>query len=464
MNMFLSLVSTLTKPELNRITEEIHCTGTEEKLLQAVLNVTDSSKTISKKELITSLELTSSHFDKLCSILFEKCLTLFAGENYQKKAFFLNGKYLHEIRLHYLLLYEKKHINEMSNTEKKEFYEFAYNVNLYGNTWQGDNPKVIEFAEKYYSILPTDDDKLYINALTLKARIDFFRRANLSEQEKSELAQEVESLIKQCENKNTIKLQFEAFVTGLLFYSRISGDSNKGKHYAGKAYALCVHNPDILPDPQILLVLMEIAALYYLEGENESAYQVFHRIYNNYYDLAKKLYRSVEQFTQVCLLMDKYDEAWELIQEYWLHSCSVYHEALTVPACIMVAKYYLLTEQYKQAFSLIEMAEIHVDKNRFFHTDVQIRNLKVLFFALTRDSETALMLCQRNIKYLHSKAESKERAMFTAFFRILQSYIQNPHKNLTSRQHKELEFFKKGTAGVYGIFLDKVRTLYQSQQ
>lgn len=464
MNMFLTLVSTLTHSEKERIRGEVHKTETEEKLLDAILNVTDKTQHHLKEQLCKQLGFTSTHFDKICSILFEKCLTLFAGNDYQKKSFFLNGKYLHDIRLHFLLSYEKKNIRTMRLDEKKSFYAFAYKINLYGNTWQGENRKVKEFAQKYYKVSSNKNDYLYIDAITLTARIDFFRRANLSDTDKSVLCGLVNALVENCNNTNDILLQFEAYSAALIYYSRIAGDSGEGKKYAGQAYGLCMQNPDLLADSQMLVVLMEIAGLYYIEGENDAAYQVFHRIFEKYYDLAKKQYRSIEQFTQTCLLLKKYDEANYLIKEYWLHYCDTFHEALTVPACIMVAKYYLLTGTYSKAFSLIEKAEQHVDKNRFFHTDAQIRNLKTLFFALSGDTDTALMLCQRNIKYLHSKAESKEKTMFTAFFRILQSIINNPYKPLTKRQNTEMEFFRKGTAGVYGELLDTVQAQYRHKK
>ncbi len=460
MNMFLTLVSTLTHSEKERIRGEVHKTETEEKLLDAVLNVTDRTQQHLKEQLCKQLGFSSSHFDKICSVLFEKCLTLFAGNDYQRKAFFLNGKYLHDIRLHFLLSYEKKNIRTMNLDEKKAFYAFAYRINLYGNTWQGENNKVKEFAQKYQKVIPSKSDYLYIESLTLKARIDFFRRANLSNNDKSELHELVHNLVDKCNATNDILLQFEAYSTALIYYTRIEGNSSEGKKYAGQAFGLCEQYPDILADTEMLVVLMEIAALYYIEGENDAAYQVFHRIFEKHYALAKKQYRSIEQYTQVCFLLRKYDEAFMLIQEYWLHYCDTFHEALTVPACIMVAKYYLLTGTYSKAFPLIEKAEQHVDKNRFFHTDAQIRNLKTLFFALSGDTDTTLMLCQRNIKYLHSKAESKEKTMFTAFFRILQSIINNPYKPLTKRQSTEMEFFRKGTAGVYGELLDTVQSQY----
>lgn len=461
--MFLTLVSTLTHAEIERIRGEVHTTETEEKLLRAVFNIPDKAQQLLKEQLCAELFFTSSHFDKVCSVLFEKCLTFFAGNDYKKKAFFLNGKYLHEIRLHFLLAYEKKHLKKMDMNEKKAFYAFAYTVNLYGNTWQGENPKVLEFAQKYCTIQPSENDIIYIEALTLKAKIDFFRRANLSDAEKAELCLSVNDLVEKCKDNTNIEVRFEAYTAALIYYCRIAGDSSEGKKYASQAHALCIQYPDILADTQMLVVLMEIAALYYIEGENEAAYQVFVRIFDKYYSLAKKQYRSIEQYTQVCLLLKNYKEAELLIKEYWLHYCSVYHEALTVPASIMVAKFYLLKGSYTEAFAHIEKAEQHVDKNRFFHTDAQIRNLKTLYFALKGDTDTALMLCQRNIKYLHSKAESKEKNMFTAFFRILQSFLNNPHKPLTKRQNEEMLFFRKGTAGVYGILLDTVLVMYKTR-
>ncbi len=65
-------------------------------------------KGINESLLHTKLRLTKSHFDKINSMLLDKALTYFAGNELKEKLEFLTGKQLTDLVLHELKLTEKK--------------------------------------------------------------------------------------------------------------------------------------------------------------------------------------------------------------------------------------------------------------------------------------------------------------------------------------------------------------------
>lgn len=124
MSYLLDFVKSFDETELKQF-RNLDLVGKEESVRNEYANHA-RDKDVDESRLHTKLRLSKSHFDKINSVLLDKALTYFAGNDLKEKLDFLTDKQLSDLVLHELKHTEKRLKKQKDKKVLKEFYAIAF--------------------------------------------------------------------------------------------------------------------------------------------------------------------------------------------------------------------------------------------------------------------------------------------------------------------------------------------------
>ncbi len=454
MNLLFDFLKNLLEPELRKL-QQLEMKGVSLEVWDLIQQQV-AKGLFSREQVESKLGISSSHLDKITSLLLEKCYHHLFPENSLGLLSFLSLRaafskhYYHELNRQ--LKYAEAHF------AKKQLAEF-YNANInfiYFNMpiIYKDETVLKKMALKYLSVEKSKSAKLLIECKLLYVHIDKLFAAAQVQNYFHALKKKIATLGRLPKDANE-ELTFCYYWLKIYFSNAMEDFANtipiaEDAVHALKKFKSEQNKINIL---RIELKLSEL--LYYLSRFDES-FQKFERWMK--VPLADKIpdrgYYATKHF-QVCLITNHLTEAELILKERNTLPFLQLRQVLLPRDIISFAKFHLFKGNYGEAFDFIQLGFEKNPKGKYFQYEVELRNLQTAYFFLSNQKSILEKMCNRHLKYLHSHGYPLAESDFPFFYVLTKAFLKKG-KNLSEKEIKMLERYQSGSYAVYGKLLLKM--------
>lgn len=456
----------LLSPEQRAALLELPLSEREHQVLAALIQagVDDS---ISKAELLAGLGISSSHFDKLCSVLLDKVYAAIVPEGGTALLYDLNRRSLFGHFCHQMKKQEKALIAEHTQpAELAEFYSICFSL-LHRITRKDYDEKLMrDIGEKYLAAKAntTPGDRLFVESGIMNALIQDTAARGAQNRLGDDIEQRLNALKpadeELAERDNVLGL-FQYYRVWVLFYTLIDSRPDIRLSYLRLSAGLCERHPDVLPEEDRALTFCRIAEAHYNDSDFAGAGEQYRQIFDVYHNVTSRDYYHTTKYIQVLIILGQYSDAARLIDERFGVFMENREPALSTMASLSYAKLYLCSGRIAQAKHFIDLGFELIAKNVYIQYEIELRLLETAYFYLSGDEEFAETLAGKHTKYLQSKGFVLKNSRFYPWFPLLvQSFLAEKTgvKRLSKKLEAKLREFHTGPAKIYGLLLEAMRS------
>ncbi len=437
---------------------ELELTQTQRAFLEAALRHLDSVGF--KTDLMTILDMSSSHFDKTASLLLQQCYTLFAQDNDSALYVFLNRKNLDALTHHELNKREKQLVTLGDSSRLQAFYLSAFMM-FRATNFDRYNPHITEaYAKKYLQTAETKNpcEHARIRLLHLFVLLHYLRAVKplqFDPQSFHEQLAECELLLHdECPDS----VRFELCKTRATLL-RFEGRLDEGIQQLDLAMENYDRQPQQFRVFDRVSLLCQKAEMLRDRNRFQECYELYTSLFREHEDLLFSMFHHINRYAESALLQERYTEALSILDRYLKKFVGSDHVSVSTNACLSYAKAHLFLGHWKEVHHYIALGQHSSDKTLFLHADIEFRNLQTACFYLQGDFDTCEMVANRNIKFLQQKTRSAEMMLFTSFYRMTLGFINYRlhHKAPGPKLASYFDAFQSGVYGVYGKILQRMR-------
>lgn len=424
-------------------------TNTEKKLINFYRERNTSLDDVSLAE---SLSIKESTLKKIQSKLINEVLSFFSlSDNLMDKLDFLSKNNSHRLLMHIA----KK---EMKLLEKSKNYkllsELCFNTPFKMLNGLLDSfclEDIFLFRDKFIALNPTKQyeiTKLNIVVLILEGYqfnpkkddiVDYKKRIDLINTEKN--------------------LVLEFWKNKLLGdYFNITCEYDKYLDCIKKNYLLTQGNLSKFSKENI--VSSELIYSFYLVEHNkfQEAYDLLQKVFERKTYEIKKGMRYVDLFSQLCIVLGKYEEARKtILDNYPINNAKpgkfaeIYFGSTTILAIIDI-----LENKMEDAFEKISVAKIGLKKQYFIYLDSLLRLVEQAYFYKTKNYSLADSFYQKNMKFYQYHDLEDLIAMKNGHKVIHYYYKMNFNKRNSTKCQQYIKDLNQGELAFVGHFLEKL--------
>ncbi|MBP7388991.1 MAG: hypothetical protein KA841_01230 [Chitinophagales bacterium] len=167
----------------------------------------------------------------------------------------------------------------------------------------------------------------------------------------------------------------------------------------------------------------------------------------------------ITKYLQICLITGHLDEAREVVQKRILQNGKLDRNALLPRDIISVAKYFLFEGNYALAHEFILLGFEKNPKGKYFQYEVELRNLQTACFYLEGQQDVALSMCRKHVRFLTAHGYGVDTSNFPFYYLLIKSFAksQKLNKSLSPQDLQMLDRYQKGSYAIYGKLLLKMR-------
>ncbi len=438
----------------------------ERQVLIALLQIS-ADDSISKSDLLANLGISSSHFDKISSVLLDKVYAAIVPEGGTVLLYDLNRRNLFGHFCHQMKKQEKVLMADAVLPERlAEFYSTCFSMLQRITRKDYDAELLREIGEKYLASKPgaTPGDRLFTEAGILCSSIQDTAARGAQNRLGDEIEQQLRALeptaasIEEQNNVSALYLYYRAWVS---FYTLIDSRPDIRLEYLRRAAGLCERYPDILPEEEQALTFGRIAEAHYNNSDFAMAAELYESVFTSYPNTAAREYYHTTKYIQVLIILKRYAEAKNLLDERFSVFVENREPAMCTMASLSYAKLHLCSGHLDLAKYFIDLGFELIAKNVYIQYEIEFRLLETAYFYLVGDEEFADTLAGKHIKYLQSKGFVLKNSRFYPWFPLLvQAFIAEKAgvKKLSKKLEAKLREFHTGPACIYGILLEMIRS------
>lgn len=412
----------------------------------------------SKKEALRDLNMTSTHFDKINTILLRKCYKLIAV-NENELLFHLNQKILikhllHEIKLKERLL--KKNQKVIPYKTRKIYFDLIAGVPA---RFYNEKKTILYGNSLIESSTNTEDITLYVKCRILYARLNIIRHGKPSQEGYQKITNEI-FYLESLKNYSSLSPETQLWIYKSIsfYYIRISNNREKHIMFLNKIKFLYEQNY-LLPSKEKAVNDCNIASHYYDCNELIQAQNHYIAAFKKYSDLLTSEVRHIARFIEISVILNDFTLA-ETVYRKWLRIfLKTEHEAFGVLASITYAKFLIFTNKFKEALRIIQHGKILNSRFVYYKYDIELRMLENIIFALRKDYHFAQDLAHKNLKHISSQSISVKKFIHAHFFKLIIYFINNLIEEVPIPANA-INYYKKYQQGeliIYGQLLKRLK-------
>ncbi len=457
MSLLASFISFLNSEEKNRLSG-MPITGKEKILLHTLLVHQGSS---GKQDLMEELQLSSSHFDKISTLLLKKAYRHFGGEDELEQLNFLSRKFMFHHLFHELRQLRGRVANTGYDDEKRERYLralFDFSINVPAKYYEEDF--VSRMADDYLKNVKKDKPA---RELEVKAKMLFARLNLLSQQAPDSVAiRRIEQEIRKTElnYKNVRDPHAKAVLYHVRanFYRMMKPDYRMRKKFLRKIVQL-YGGYDKMPEFEKAIADCHEAEVLFERGEYEAAYYAYSTTMPGKIQLLRNQFHHFARWIQLAIILGNYDAAENLLNTLFKMYVDNHHETNGVLGALLYAELYLAKGEFDPAFRYISMAKSLNSIQVYFTYEIRLRLLETIYFAFTSDFEFVRRLSLRNIRYIQLQKLSLKQFKYAHFFYLLKDFSslrRNYPNHLSPKINSYIKEFNIGYDKILGNLLHKL--------
>ncbi|HWB64260.1 MAG TPA: hypothetical protein VG603_12165, partial [Chitinophagales bacterium] len=416
------------------------------------------------------LGISAAHFDKITSELLPKYYHhLFEGDG--KKTLYFLSSYVPYMKHYYAEMKRQiKYANAHFNfEEKKEFYEACLNYYQHFVPIAYREEKAFkDIAENYVAIFTGNqrvETKLRMDTKTILFAIqNEFAKAKIKKQE-DDFRKKIDALGKLPDFAGP-ELVFDYYWLKIYLYYAVEKFE--------VSLAVCSEAEIALRkfktpanDLNIMRVkLRQSEQLYFLSRFDES-YKHFNSVFTspNNQQIPDRGYY-VTKYIQISLITGHIENAAKILEETRAKYGPVLTDMVNPRDTFSLIKYFMFSEEYDEAFKLIQVGMEKNPKNQYFQYEIELRNLQTAYFFLTGQYEFALDVCNKHIKFLRMHGYGLKTSDYAYFYILTKAIFREGSggAKLNQRELDKLERFQRGSYAIYGRLLLKMRSRMQKHR
>lgn len=454
MNLLFDFLKNLAEPELRKL-RKLEMKGVSLDVWR-LIQLQAAKGSFDRLQIQSKLRISSSHLDKITSLLLEKCYQyLFPKDNLELLSFLssraaLSKHYYHELNRQ--LKFVETHY---AKQQRIEFYNSNINFIYFNMPIILKDEKVLKkLALIYLSVQKGKNAKLLIACKLLYVHIDKLFAAAQVQNHFPDLQKKVAALGRLPTDADE-ELTFCYYWLKIYFSNAMEDFANTIPIAEDAVRALRKFKSE-QNKINILRIELKLSELLYYLSRFEDSFQKFeqwmtspmaNRIPDRGYYATKHL--------QVSLITNHFIEAERILKERNTLPLNQLRQVLLPRDIISFAKFHLFKGNYEEAFDFIQLGFEKNPKGKYFQYEVELRNLQTAYFFLTNQKSILDKMCARHLKYLHSHGYPLAESDFPFFYVLTKAMLKKGTK-LSEKEMKMLERYQLGSYAVYGKLLLKM--------
>lgn len=458
MGLLDSFVSFLNEEEKQRFAT-MPLVG-KEKLLRDIL-VKRSGEPMAKAELMHQLHLSSSHYDKISTLVLKKAYSYLAGDNILEQLNFHSKKFMfrhlfHEIRQ----LRTKMKTSRWSNEELEKYYRAFFDLSINVPAKYFEEHFVMENASAYLKYVTKDRPtrELEVKAKLLFARLNVLTQGAPDPVSIAKMEREIIDTENRYASVKVPRVKAILYHTWMNFYRMVQPDWEKRTHYLNRIMELYRGEQEVPVFERAVAALHEAEMLYERNQYND-AYVAYTQAFAHFMPLLRNQFHHFARWIELALITEKYDDAKHLLDSLFKVYVLNHHESNGVLGSLLYATLCLLTDNFEHAFYYLSKAKALNSIQVYFNYEMRLRILETLYFAFTKDYEFVARLSQRNMRYIQLQNLSLKKYKYAHFFyliRDLRKLAADYPDRLPVKLKGYLTEFNEGYDTLFGIMLYKL--------
>ena len=428
----------------------------------ALLNEQATIGDFDKKSIIDKTGVSTSHLDKITSELLTKCYQILFGNDAVALLEFLSSQ-VPLIKLFYSEMYRQLNLfsKVADNGKQIELIQQCFRMINNNMPMAYRDPKAIDkLSSQYISLFKGKQKKqaeFYVGCKQLLQRIEVLFAASTIKEKADEIENEFVTLglPKPDYDSNTV---FEYYWIKSFFY-HAKEQFNTGFEIACEGLtALSKYDEEDNRVNSLRMELKKNEFRYYL-SQFDAAYENYHRLIKSpIMDLVSDRPYHLNKYLQLCLITDHLEDAGIIVQQRLDRMGGRVDQLIIIRDVISYIKYYLLSGNYDQAFSLLKIGFEKNPKGKYFQYEVELRNLQTAYFYLSSQLDVAMDMCRTHIKFLRNHGYTSSNSDYPHFYVIINALIEKGTKEpLSVRHQKMFDRYQLGSFAIYGRLLQKIR-------
>lgn len=462
MPIVYQLLKTLNQDEMEQIIS-LPFQERERDVLQVMLQM--KNKIFPSSTVCTRLGITSSHLDKINSILFKKVIEKLVGSNLYDQIKYLdhkNGLWKASLRL--LKHHEQKFIKSSKEKPVKfEFYKFYFEWLLFNTGAQnveGDIKRSYDEVLNNCPIATFDETQLRLKIAIFRKEINISTtKADFTDPVKHEaLFSKLNLLITEAQSINSAICIYKAMLCGI-FLNNLIKEFSQSRIYVSKINDLFISYKEAFTEIEILQAKWHYAQILFFSSDFEGAYSIYHELNEKINkDEYLRWYIFTAEYFQMCLVTGRYEVAEALCKNYFakfLYDSNGSFHLSSIIQCVKLAIHISNFEEAK--IKIVELQKL-TTKTSSLQFQFALRELTAAYNYLTGDYKNALILAEKNLKFMRSKKMHILIPEYTYHSRLIKVIIKNKNKQRQFEPDEQFMFdaMQKGTLAQYGHLLQRL--------
>ena len=455
MSLLVSFVRFLNEEELGLL-KQMPLSGKEKLVLQTIIEQ-PAIEELSKSGILSSLGLTSSHYDKISTVVLKKAYRALAGEDELEQLNFLSKKFMFRHLFHEIRHLASKMELSSFTPEAKEVYAsalFNFSINVPARYF---DEKFVDENARYY--LSTILDNKPAKELQVRAKILFARLNKLTQQvpdarATGRILKEVKDLELAFGGVEALEPKVVLYHVLVNYYRLVEVNAEKRMLYLEKIAALD-GGFEKMPRFEQSIAECHFAEMYFEKGEHQKAFELYRHVLGHHMVHLKNQFHHFARCIELALILNDYGVAQQMLDSLFKVYIINRHESTGVVGAIQYGQMYLKSGQLGKAFEYISIAKSLNSIQTYFHYEIRIRMLETIFFAFTEDYDFVTRLSQRNIRYIQLQKLSLKQYKYAHFFYLLKD-IRAIRKLYPRRLPPKIKFFLSEFQSGYDLLLGQL--------
>lgn len=413
------------KPDEIAVVKQMHTSKREKEVLQqTIAHLPD--KTFDDELVQNELQLTKSHFDKINSVLLDKCYNALTNGTNQAVLYLLWEKGQKTLLLHEAKVRERKLLK--GNAKKlAEFYKLMFDICVRLPVLNGKIVMAEQYGNKHLRALgkPTTEKRSEIWLQYLFATI-FYYSANgkMNEYGPWTLA-ELEKWKKKLAGKEYPVCQFFYHLSWASYYEFYTSNFENLMQSLQASLTALQHCEERVGENYRIYVETKMANAYCHGSMYGLAMQTYSACFKKYEKaLLRNRYHPL-MYSVVAILNNQLDEAEQMMNnhlKFYLENTP--NDTFNFDIERIYAVLYMYKKEYEKAAHYLQRGQ-QWDKTKFtFLGDVLQRIVQNIYFILIKDYEMAHTLLRTNKRFLQSKPEDEMTREYGQMFDVIADVLR----------------------------------------
>ncbi len=433
--------------------------GNEYDLLHHTIKVCRNTK-VDDDAIQQHFKFSKSYFDKLNSVLLNKCSTALTDGSHDKVLSLFLEKDLVGLFKHELKIRERKIDKTASPEEKQKFYRDVFHHVRRFPVAEYDDVLTKKYAEKCLANIPnaSEEDEAEIWLMFEFSRVFVFAASGKMKDHEPKFLKTMQLWWSKISDKPYYRAQFHYHLSFASYYDFFTNDYAQLVKALQKAIEAYDKADGAVAENYKVYAITKLAKAHCQGSKFEEALKLYSDAFERHEaQLVRNLFHPL-MYSIIAIINGKYDEAKKMMDEHLKHLISSgVNSMLEFDILRTYAILHMNKGEFDIAFDYLERALQFNRTEMSLLGDILLRMVHNAYFVMIGDLETAKSALQRNQKFLNSKQKDKMTEEYGGYFTMLRDIIKHREgKKLPDDFAQKLQPYRQGIMKLYGDLLDKM--------